>query len=174
MGYWSYTIGRRPDPCGWRANHPLWTPTSRRWHRKLSELIGCRAATKKPNGASICAGRRNLVSARICDGMERYPGRQCLTTTPALTSWSRSRPMIRCRTACWRRWRAESRLSWATFRRSREWVEDGVNGFLSPTRDPNPLADKIVRAFEATAQVISKFAAQTLTGSRWRRMRRGN
>ena len=55
-----------------------------------------------------------------------------------------------------------------------EWVEDGVNGFLSPTRDPNPLADKIVRAFEATAQVISKFAAQILTGTRWRRMRRGN
>lgn len=44
----------------------------------------------------------------------------------------------------------------------REWVEDGVNGFLSPTRDPRALAEKIVEVLEALPHVIASFVPANL------------
>lgn len=41
---------------------------------------------------------------------------------------------------------------------NREWVEDGVNGFLCPPRDPQALGDRIARVFDNPGDVVNAFA----------------
>lgn len=44
----------------------------------------------------------------------------------------------------------------------REWVTDGVNGFLVPPRDPVSLSEKIIRALDAPEEMVRAFTQRNL------------
>ena len=44
----------------------------------------------------------------------------------------------------------------------REWISDGVNGLLVPTRDPAALADAVLRIFADPGGIAASFAARNL------------
>ena len=41
---------------------------------------------------------------------------------------------------------------------NREWVEDGVNGFLCPPRDPEVVGDRIAKVLENQGNIVDAFA----------------
>jgi glycosyltransferase involved in cell wall biosynthesis len=42
-------------------------------------------------------------------------------------------------------------------KQNREWIEDGVNGFLCPPRDADVIADRIERLLENRGDMINEF-----------------
>jgi len=112
--------------------------------------VGC----DRRNGMGTSRGKSEAMGIEEgCLRMDGHVrGKPCTCTTNPPMSWCPSLPRIPSRTACSRPWPAGFPRSWR-YPPIREWVEDGVNGFLVPCRDAATLAEKVAMVWGDTEGV---------------------